>query len=175
MGLRPGDIILWDGNSLISKAIKKITGSQWSHAAWVWDEHFVIESDWNGVIVSPITNYLSHPKQYAILRIPSFTGDRVTQVMDKVVSKFGKQYDYKLFFGLFWDWVMGRERSKRTAGTRSAYICSELIAGPLYSTFGFTFHEGIAVSNITPEDIWTSPWVTVVEYPKGRKDWLESL
>jgi len=59
--LQPGDVLLVEGNSRASKAIKYLTNSTWSHAALFVGEHpdgSLIEADLRqGVIHVPLSKY----------------------------------------------------------------------------------------------------------------------
>ena len=187
--LRNGDILLWDGDGFVSKVIKYITDSLWSHAAWIIHEQmvtvhngcitaqitpqtgtwFVLEADWMGVVMRPLEYYFDRPNQVAVVRINQelISKANLQGAVEKAQEKLGKQYDFKLLLGLGWDWLWGRKRSKRTANTRSAYICSELVARPLHGQCFFMFHDDIAVSNIAPADIRTSKKVDLV-FDRGR-------
>ena len=163
--LKTGDIILWSGKSLISRAIQYITNSPWSHVAWVWTPDFLVEADWMGVVCRPAREYTDHPDQMAVVRIPVLTEMDIHKVLEEAASKLGRQFDFRLFFGLLWDWLLRRKRSKDTPNTRSAFICSELVARPLWKVLQFRFHDDIAMVNTTPGDIASSPRVEFIFRP----------
>lgn len=79
--LKTGDLLLVRGNSLLSKAIRLFTRSEYNHAGllwWAYDELFVIEEDKAGKFVGLITtkfdDYLKSGKKLLIRR-PVFPVD----------------------------------------------------------------------------------------------------
>lgn len=80
--LKVGDIVLYArAGNLLSSFVKWATGSAFSHVGMIYytprhdqgfEHHFMIESDQNGVDLSPIKPYMQDPAvTIAILRVPS--------------------------------------------------------------------------------------------------------
>ena len=101
--LRPGDILLVDGNSRISTAIKYLTQSTWSHAAlFIGDalgppptgeeSHVLVEANLiEGVRAVPLSLYAtSHTR---ICRPVGLSTEDLKKVIDYVVAHIGQQYD----------------------------------------------------------------------------------
>ncbi|GJM44623.1 MAG: hypothetical protein DHS20C21_14650 [Gemmatimonadota bacterium] len=108
--LRVGDVLLVEGNTRISSAIKYLTQSSWSHAALcvgrapgvpaVEDpDHTLIEADVRaGVRAVPLSTYASlHTR---ICRPVGLTPEEVDRVVAHAVSRLGHQYDLKNVFDL---------------------------------------------------------------------------
>ena len=103
--LRPGDILLIEGNRRISTAIKYLTQSTWSHAAlYVGDikdpvsealiQHQLIEADLvDGVINVPIDKYSDTNTR--ICRPVGLNANEQQALVDFMVNSIGKQYDHK--------------------------------------------------------------------------------
>ena len=108
--LQPGDVLLVEGNSRISTAIKYLTQSTWSHAALYvgpqpqWPRrhgHVValIEADLNeGVRAMPLSHYSTlHTR---ICRPVGLTQEEHQQLIAFVHARIGQRYDLKNVFDL---------------------------------------------------------------------------
>ena len=108
--LRPGDVILVEGNLRISTAIKYLTQSTWSHAAiYVGDTLKkknsdgqalnLVEADFTcGVIAVPISKYSNF--HIRICRPVGLSDADLDKVIQYVVSRLGNTYDLKNVFDL---------------------------------------------------------------------------
>ncbi len=103
--LKPGDVLLVDGNLRISSAIKYLTQSTWSHAAFYVGQEAglkdpfghratLVEADLtDGVIACSLTKYLGYNTR--ICRPVLITdGDR-QQVIKTIIGSLGMTYDTK--------------------------------------------------------------------------------
>ncbi len=145
--LRPGDVLLVEGKARVSKVIKYLTQSTWSHAAIFvgplpndvpQDENasnaWLIEADTNlGVVAVPVSKY--HDFNVRICRPVGLDDATIKQVITYVLSHLGDQYDMKNIFDLMRYLVPlpvpRRFRRKMIAlgsGDPSRVICSSLIA-----------------------------------------------
>ena len=103
--LRPGDVLLVEGDLRVSVAIKYVTQSTWSHAAIfvgdrlkVKDENgealVLIEADVEvGVVAVPISKYSCF--QTRICRPVGLTAEDCGRVVEFAVSRMGDAYDLK--------------------------------------------------------------------------------
>lgn len=139
--LKPGDVLLVEGNTRIGRVIRYITQSNWSHAAlYIGNElgmdnpHMLIEADIvEGVIVVPLSTYA-----HLNLRIcrPVGISDRDRQTLiEYVVAQRGHAYDLKNVFDLlrFYMPIPMPARLRRRmlafgSGEPTQAICSTLIA-----------------------------------------------
>lgn len=108
--LRPGDVLLIDGTSRISMAIKYITQSTWSHAALcigkeqgeVEDhesEIQLIEADvTEGVRMVSLGNYCQNHTR--ICRPVGLSAEEIKQVITFMKERIGYKYDLKNIFDL---------------------------------------------------------------------------
>ena len=103
--IRPGDVLLVEGDTRISTAIKYLTQSTWSHAALfvgnvtghrseTGEALDLIEADIKeGVRLIPLGRY--HNFHTRICRPASLTPEDLQQVIRYVVSRIGQQYDLR--------------------------------------------------------------------------------
>ena len=144
--LRPGDVLLVEGNSRISLAIKYLTQSTWSHAAlYVGDAlrgvrpgypaGALIEADLRrGVVAVPIAKYATFNTR--ICRPVGLSAEDCRALIEFMVGSLGKQYDLRHVFDLMryllpQPPVPVRWRRRMLAlgsGDPTRAICSTLIA-----------------------------------------------
>jgi len=103
--LRPGDVLLVEGTSRVSLAIKYLTQSTWSHAALYVGDALVhvrpgapagalIEADLQrGVIAVPLAKYAAHNTR--ICRALGLSADDCRSVVEFMIDSLGKQYDLR--------------------------------------------------------------------------------
>lgn len=103
--LRPGDVVLVEGNQRISTAIKYLTQSTWSHAAlYVGDaldkgldpfhSPVLVEADLeDGVIAVPLAKYAELNTR--ICRPVGLSEQDLHHVIEYAVSRLGRLYDLK--------------------------------------------------------------------------------
>ena len=119
--IRPGDVLLVDGNQRVSQAVKYLTQSSWSHSAIFigdallrkWPDrkaelmrkygrdarHMIVEAlVEKGVVASPLVKYLDF--NLRICRPIGLRPEDLETVLDHVVSKIGHSYDRRNFFDL---------------------------------------------------------------------------
>ena len=104
--LQPGDVLLVEGDTRISVAIKYLTQSSWSHAALcvakpTGDDaaHILLEADVKGgVRVVPLSNYAGlHTR---ICRAVGLTATEIAQVIEYAMQRVGHQYDARHIWDL---------------------------------------------------------------------------
>jgi len=164
--LRPGDVLLVEGNSRISTAIKYLTQSTWSHAALYvgprlggcnaeGEPLLLVEADiLDGVCKRSLEHYQHYPTR--ICRPAGLSADDLARLLGAVTHQIGMQYDLRNVVDLaryllpllplqgHW------RRSMMAAGSGdpTRAICSTLIAGafqnvgyPLLPNITFDRHE----------------------------------
>lgn len=144
--LRKGDVLLVEGTSRISTAIKYLTQSTWSHAAlYVGDGYgltnasgeacVLVEADVNyGVQAVPLSTYLNQHTR--ICRASGLSPAEIDKVAAYAVDRLGYEYDLKNVFDLIryvvrTPPVPARWRRRLLAlgsGAPTRAICSSLIA-----------------------------------------------
>jgi hypothetical protein len=144
--LRPGDIVLVEGNSRVSTAIKYLTQSTWSHSSLYvgpisgrsepsGEPHVLVEADVeHGVLSAPASKYSrAHTR---ICRPVGLSADEIRVVTDFAVDRIGLAYDLRNTFDLLryllpTPPVPSRLRRRMIAlgaGSPTRAICSTLIA-----------------------------------------------
>jgi len=144
--LRKGDVLLVEGRSRFSIAIKYLTQSTWSHAAiYIGDTvekdigkpsaKTLLEADViEGVRLSPMTLYANTHSR--ICRPVGLSPEEIDTLVDHLVSRIGDQYDLKNIFDLARYLIQKPpvpNRWKRKllsigSGDPTRAICSSLIA-----------------------------------------------
>lgn len=144
--LRPGDVLLIEGNQKVSAAIKYLTQSTWSHAAlYVGDvlpdpedgseKPRLIEVNLGeGCVAVPITKYQTYNTR--VCRAAGLTPEDRAFIVEFMVGKLGLQYDMKNIFDMLRYFfptppVPIRWRRRMIAfgsGDPTRAICSSLIA-----------------------------------------------
>jgi hypothetical protein len=151
--------MLYSGRGFLSRMIRRITGSKWSHAAWVFDKDLLIESDWEfwgakGIQFERMDRYPTH--RCVFLR-PKVEDAVLDQCVDFAQAKLQERYDWSLFFGIFRAWVSSMVffwRKPKLRNQRHGWICSELIAIPLWKFGAFKFVDEASPEENVPNDIW---------------------
>jgi hypothetical protein len=108
--LRPGDIVLIEGNTRVSKAIKYLTQSTWSHSSLYvgpisgrsepsGEPHVLVEADVeHGVLAAPASKYSSAHTR--ICRPVGLSAYEIRVVTDFAVDRIGLAYDLRNTFDL---------------------------------------------------------------------------
>jgi len=144
--IQPGDILLVEGNSRLSAAIKYLTQSTWSHAALCVGErpadaaaggepNVLLEAEAaTGVVTVPLSKYVRFHTR--ICRPVGLDDEAKRKVIDYAVERIGKQYDSRRIVDLarylfpyppvpVW---FRRRMLAIGAGDPTKAICSSLIA-----------------------------------------------
>jgi hypothetical protein len=153
--LRPGDVILVDGDQRVSEVIKYLTQSSWSHSVlYVGGElsrrhpaqrealaaahgqdaqHMIIEALMEGVVASPLAKYANF--NLRVCRPTGLRPDDRQRILDEVIAQLGQRYDLQNVFDLaryFFPVSLIPRRLRRRAlqfgsGLPTQVICSSLI------------------------------------------------
>jgi hypothetical protein len=162
--LRPGDVVLVDGDQRVSEVIKYLTQSSWSHSAlYVGDEllrrrpaeapalvaahgaearHMIVEALMDGVIASPLSKYANF--NLRVCRPTGLRRDDLERILDEVLGQLGNRYDVRNLLDLaryFFPLSLIPRRFRRRAlqlgsGLTTQVICSSLI-GRAFQNVGF--------------------------------------
>lgn len=140
--IKPGDILLVDGNSRISTAIKYLTQSTWSHSCFyigsedsTLEQATLLEADLNdGVTLVPLTKYTQY--NVRICRPIGLTDEECEELLRFVKERIGYHYDLKNIFDLMRYLIQNpavptryrRQLLTLGSGEPTKAICSTLIA-----------------------------------------------
>ena len=190
--LQPGDVLLVEGNQRISSAIKYLTQSTWSHAAYyvgreagLRDKYghpaALVEADLtDGVIAASLTKYLGYNTR--ICRPELITEADRNVVSNYIINSIGQSYDVKNVVDLAryllpQPPVPVRWRRRMIAlgsGEPTQAICSTLIARA-FQTVRYPILPDVTRENqreimhirhhslFTPRDFDVSPYFSIVK------------
>jgi hypothetical protein len=162
--LRPGDVILIDGDQRVSEVIKYLTQSTWSHAVlYVGDallrqrpvdrhvmtaahgrdaQHMIVEALMEGVVASPLSKYAGFNMR--VCRPKGLRHEDTERVIREVTGQLGLQYDVRNLLDLaryFFPVTLIPRRLRRKAlqfgsGLTTQVICTSMI-GRAFQNVGF--------------------------------------
>jgi hypothetical protein len=119
--IRPGDVVLVDGDQRISQAVKYLTMSSWSHSALYIGSALLRDPEHRsdvrrlygkearylvaealvdrGVVVEPLVKYIDF--NIRVCRPHGLTKEQIEKVLDYVLKRVGFTYDRRNIFDLF--------------------------------------------------------------------------
>lgn len=136
------DIVLASTKGPVSKLIKAVTWSKWSHTAMVMPDDTIIESTFKGgVHYATKESLLVRSDYWAIIRVPVFNQAEVHMAMYSLV---GKTYDLVGALGI------GIHRNLQDD---DKFWCSEANYWAIHNG-GTRYFRMEAMRRITPEHFW---------------------
>jgi len=161
--IKLGDVVLVSGTARVSKVVKVLTRSKWSHVViyvgsrkdllsekeieeWTIKygsdcmEHLVIDADpIKGVHLKPVDDFAGYVLRHC--RAQALDSEDCKKVVDVAISQLGREYDIKhilkllLFFAIPWELLPELVRKKIRDFTLSEddRICSRVIAEAFHS------------------------------------------
>jgi len=193
--LRPGDVLLVEGDQRISQVIRYLTQSSWSHCAiYVGDEllrgdetraaelrerfgddaqYLLVEADSSaGVTANPLGKY--EPYNVRVCRPQGLSREDAGEVLRHVIAHLGRRYNVRHIFDLarfFFPVSLVPRRWRRaaltfgTSPTNRAVICSTMIA-EAFTRVGYPIlPEVVLVDSGPPPGPW---WRRALAYDQGR-------
>lgn len=120
------EVALFRNQSFVSRAIKFVTRSPYSHAAIILDDGTVIEAkEFHGVRqVNSLTELLNKKSIVDIFDFDA-TEDQKQIITNFLLKQVGKKYDYWMVFGFIWH---ATRESRKSSGR---WFCSELVFAAL--------------------------------------------
>lgn len=154
--IKNGDVILFRGNSLLSKAIRWCDKSYYTHIGLVFEKCgrlFVLDSNDKGARPDFLSLRINEYVDFFIIS-PKYSereiNDAITKLMEK--SEQGIKYDFKLLLriALYRKFKKDGRFAKDTNDSRD--ICSEFVRRYL-KLLGITAYNSLETEWITPQDI----------------------
>lgn len=145
-------ILLYQGKSLISRAIRWQTRSKYSHAAVELDSGQVIEAWRKGVRMTESMSDDHTPGTMVDCFAINAEFDP-TQVEDYLLMQIGKKYDFK---------AIARFLTRRDQRDNEKWFCSELVAAA-FNMAEVRLLARIPDSHVSPRDLWISPLLVYQE------------
>lgn len=163
--IKDGDILLYKGKSLLSKIIRLLTKSEYSHAGiavWWNDRLMVLEAVGKGVILTPMSKNLKHYKG----TVHWFTSKKAipyTKRLNMVQfaqQELGKEYSKWKLIVFGYKLLFGKDRDKKDKFRKTnSLVCSHYVA-QIYNYGGLDLTEGVSDAFTLPEDIAKSDKLT---------------
>jgi hypothetical protein len=179
--LRPGDILLVEGQQRFSMAIKYLTQSNWSHAALYIGNNELIEADLkDGVIRIPVDTYKGYHTR--ICRPLELDPKDLDAIIQNLIAKQGLSYDIINIINLL-KYLFPLHPFKKLQGTPfislgsddpTKVICSSIIA-QAYHDIGYPIFPIVKnvegkrkyakrhVSSYVPSDFDRSPYFRIIK------------
>jgi len=167
--LRSGDLLFASGNYPVSRAIRKMTASAWSHVGIIFwlksiQRVLLLESvESVGVRFAPLSKYLSdysRGKPYRGMVVLARCADVARKNIDDLarcgVNELTRPYDKDEIAAIIARIALGKGKPRRDR----EYICSELVH-ECFANAGkkFSYNEK---GFISPEDIWRDKQVKLI-------------
>lgn len=178
--LRPGDVILVEGDQRISSVIRYLTQSSWSHAAmYIGDElrqlrpdvadtlteehgpearQLVIEALEHGVACAPIIKYTRY--NIRVCRPRGLRREDVETILQEVTSQIGKPYNMRhvmelgrYFFPVSLIPARYRRAALRYGGEATEVICTTMLARA-FARVGFPIVPRVTLDEVEVPATW---------------------
>ncbi len=194
--LKNGDTIQFHTKgfwNVFSKGIRFLTKSYWNHVGMIrinptntpdiLDSYYVVEALGKGVVINPLTDYLSNPTyELKITRIkntlPNYSR-RINRAISRMKNYEGVEYDWWTvgFLGLKYIfkgwWQRGFEKLPKDVNllqSREKLFCSEALCQAWYNTkakiknvFAGKHYPNAKCDTTTPKDTGKTTWVEFVD------------
>lgn len=158
--IRDGDMLLWKGETFVSRGIRAVTESEYSHVSIArWDTgrlmHF--EAVWHGTAYNPLSGSV---KSYGsatvdVYRLRSTTGVEMHKVFQVALGLLNRPYDYRQIRRILIKTLFGSV-VRDTRGELRKLICSEY-ASYCYRFAGVDLAKALDDGYTAPADIAESP------------------
>jgi len=164
--LQPGDVILVEGNKLISRVVMAVTHSTWSHSALhIGDGKVIDPLPSTGTAINTVDALQN--LNIRVCRPVGLTEDQLQKVCAFAVSHVGHKYDHLNVSNLLFSFFKKQRDHTEFLGdiSTSNEVCSGLIA-EAYDQVGFPIVEGVNFSQIVPGDFDLSPHFEIIKFNK---------
>jgi permuted papain-like amidase YaeF/Yiix C92 family enzyme len=180
--LRPGDVVLVEGDQRVSQVIRYLTQSSWSHSAlYIGDElrrfepalaqsllaqhrdearHLLIEAEANeGVMCSPIAKYARH--NLRVCRPHGLRREDLDRILAELIEQIGRHYSVRHILDLgryFFPVTLIPTRFRRAAlhyggSTTRRVVCSTMLARA-FAHVGYPILPRVTIDQIAAQTHW---------------------
>lgn len=166
--LQCGDVILVEGNKLVSRVIMAVTHSTWSHCAmYVGEGNMIDPLPSTGTVISKVD--VLKDLNIRVCRPMDLPEEQRVKVCQFALSHLGRRYDHINVSNILFSYFRRNRDHALFLGdiSQSSEVCSGLIA-EAYNQIGFTILEGVNFSQIVPGDFDLSPNFEVVKFNRPR-------
>jgi len=158
--MKKGDLINIRGTSPMSRLIRLLTRSAYSHSACYVGDKKIVESDWGGVQIK----ILPDRTLYDIYRHIDATEEQLETAVKWMLSQVGAKYD---FMGLLWIGMNRlRTRKRNRVINEKKFWCSELIADG-YLNAKIKLNVNFDTFKVCPEDLSRDERMVIVGRANG--------
>jgi hypothetical protein len=151
-----GDVLLFEGTSLLARLTRLVTRSRYSHAGiaiWWMNRLFVLHAtEWHGVQLTPVS------KTSDFGSIAWFRAKRhvdLRHVVSHAADLLGERYSFGGYLKIGLSLLLGRQRGGPEERTRGLF-CSQFVAES-YRRAGQDLVPGSPDHLTTPHDLASSP------------------
>lgn len=149
------DLVFYKGNSFVSKIVRKITKSEYSHVALVLDEYHLLEADWRKPLSIRHISYKT--QEYDVFRVEELTEKQKEYIKEFMMDTLNTPYDFTLILAHLLNYFF----KVKLFHSPYRYDCSEWIdLAFLYA--GVDLLPMTKSSTVTPAELSKSPKITMV-------------
>lgn len=151
--LKPGSLVFTTGiYSPLSFGIRKFLDFKYSHVAIYVGCGEIIESDWGGIVISPLEKYFENRWYRSEIVDTNLSLEQFERLSLFAKGKLQEDYDYTVLAGYICSKIFKRSRQMKALwNTTTGWTCSEFAAS-CYSHVGVAF--GLPLAQITPKDLY---------------------
>jgi hypothetical protein len=152
------DILLYRGKSFLSKIIRLLTKSEYSHAGiavWWNDRLMVLEAVEKGVVLTPMSKNLKYYKGtvYWFTSKKSIPQTKRLNMIRFAQQELGKKYSKWKLIVFGYKILFGKDRDKKDEfRNANSLVCSHYVA-QIYNYAGIDLTEDVSDAFTLPEDI----------------------
>lgn len=166
--LQAGDVILVEGNKLISRVVMAVTHSTWSHSAlYVGDGRVIDPLPSTGTVLNTVDAFEN--LNIRVCRPVGLNETERRRVCDFALSHLGRRYDHMNVSNILRSYFRKKRDASEFLGdiSASSEVCSGLLA-EAYDQVGFVVLDGVNFSQIVPGDFDLSPYFEIVKITRTR-------
>ena len=162
---KKGDILFIKTYDFVGPIIQKFTHCDFNHVAIFIDENTVVEARPSGIKKTAWADYMArykkHQVQYAVGEVKDITSDSIDKMINFVVSKIGKGYDFLQVTTIAIWMLMGWYTKYPLGDVKWAWSCSELVAEAIKQGSGLEVKQ-TKDPNVSPADIYRSEYIRLL-------------